>query len=359
MSKLYKLFQIQVHNAQHSQTKGRSFTITRPHQWFTAAGGTFLTLNFNMEWSGDVEPRVTKVAFNGSILCKGRQDSTGEPTRGTTTVSTTTTPTTTTTTTSTTTTASTTTEASDMKKIFSHDTAGGFFSSHEDALSKNPDNPGAFLFSILDQLETYRSAEGKFHFKLCYPEIIVDGKSCNEWYQTSNPATDTTITGFQAVSLAFNLDSYNHPWAGLGRSPAGSGFTQSLIDDAPSQTSWWTALGATTYHGSEDKMPGPQPYTVKRVALYVQDSTTTTRSDREKRETSTKASTTTTATTTTTTTTTKQTTAATIVTSAAAPASVSDLVFSCGDVVADVYYNSHVAGCDGEVPAPSGQVRTK
>ena len=57
-------------------------------------------------------------------------------------------------------------------KVFSHDTAGGLFTSSQDALSRNQDNPQASLFSTLDQLESYRNAEGNFHFKICYPNVV-------------------------------------------------------------------------------------------------------------------------------------------------------------------------------------------
>ena len=70
--------------------------------------------------------------------------------------------------------------------MFSHDTAGGLFLDQEDALSKNPDNPEAALYSALDQLETFRGPEGSLRLKLCYPELA---GGCNEWVQTSNPAT--------------------------------------------------------------------------------------------------------------------------------------------------------------------------
>ena len=80
--------------------------------------------------------------------------------------------------------------------MFYHNTRGGFFSSEADVLRKNVDNPNADLFSILDQLEDYRTG-GLFHFKLCYPELVgVNGlNGCNEWIQTSNPAMESTITG--------------------------------------------------------------------------------------------------------------------------------------------------------------------
>ena len=93
-------------------------------------------------------------------------------------------------------------------QVFSHNTAGGLFSSQEDALSKNPREPEADLYSVLDQLESLRSVEGSFHFKLCYPEVTGEaGGSCNEWTQTSNPATESTITGFKVEHRAVNKTS--------------------------------------------------------------------------------------------------------------------------------------------------------
>ena len=59
-------------------------------------------------------------------------------------------------------------------KVFSHDTSGGVFESEDDALRKNPEDPDALLYSVLDQLEKFRSKIG-FHYKLCYPEFANGG----------------------------------------------------------------------------------------------------------------------------------------------------------------------------------------
>jgi len=169
----------------------------------------------------------------------------------------------------------------DFVKVFSHDAKGGFFSSQADAASKNPNNPHADLFSILDQLERYRGSDGNFRFKLCYPEITwgVGGSKCNEWIQSSNPLTETTITGFKSISLAFTITSYMKPWGGLGKSV--SHYPYAAIDDSPSQSGWWFAIGSTRayYNGG---IPGPRYSsdssneankfgTVKKVILYVQN----------------------------------------------------------------------------------------
>ena len=134
-------------------------------------------------------------------------------------------------------------------KVFQHNTAGGLFSGVEDALSKNPDNPDANLFSILDQLDKLRSSDGKFRLKLCYPEL----KKCNEWIQTSNPAKESIITGFEAVDLAITFNSYNEPWKGLGKD--NSGYSPALMDDAPTQHRWCSAIGAQIYWPTAKRIP--------------------------------------------------------------------------------------------------------
>ena len=90
---------------------------------------------------------------------------------------------------------------------------GGLFKSRSDALSKNPENEDAKLFSILDELENYRGQDGNLQFKLCYPEF---GK-CNEWIQLSDPVKETRIRGFKAISLAFQKRGDLRPWGGLGK----------------------------------------------------------------------------------------------------------------------------------------------
>ena len=155
------------------------------------------------------------------------------------------------------------------EKVFSHNKNGGVFSSYDEALNMNPGNPCAALYSILDQLESYRSSDGNFHLKLCYPEVAgAGGSHCNEWIQSSNPATDTSITGFSAVSLAFTQGGSAN-FAGLGRSPAGQA---ALINDDPSGSYWWSAIGATQLHNNG--IPGPNPTLVDWIQLYVCSSCT-------------------------------------------------------------------------------------
>ena len=143
-------------------------------------------------------------------------------------------------------------------KVFGHDTKGGLFSSQDEVLKSNPENSNADLYSILYSLEEFRNSEGNFQFKLCYPKIKgIGGKSCNEWIQSSNPATDSIITGFKPMSLAFVKNSINQDWKGLGINRA-SNQRNTLIDDAPTHGNWYSAVGAFAHWGGKNTIPGPR-----------------------------------------------------------------------------------------------------
>ena len=159
--------------------------------------------------------------------------------------------------------------------MFGHDTKGGLFINQADVGSKNPDNSDALLFSKLGQLENYRNYDGTFKFKLCYPELTwgVNKEKCNEWIQSSNPLTDSTITGFVAISLAFTKNGDLRDWKGLGKA---SPQLPTAIDDAP-ETSfrWFSSIGATQFYPSKGFIPGPRNVhdahlgKVTKVELYV------------------------------------------------------------------------------------------
>ena len=127
-------------------------------------------------------------------------------------------------------------------------------------LHKNPNNPSALLYSKLDQLEKYRTYEGKFHLKIVYPEL---GRS-NEWKQKSNPVTDTKIEGFEAIKLDFKFDGHRKPWRGLGFCEN----VKALICDTPSRQYWWMAVGAKNYN-YKGIIPGPVWSSVKKVEVHV------------------------------------------------------------------------------------------
>jgi hypothetical protein len=165
-----------------------------------------------------------------------------------------------------------------MKKIFSHDASEGLFFNKSEALEKNPENPDAKLFSIIGKLEDFRLDDGSFHLKICYPEMIENFKPpCNEWIQTSNPAKESSIKGYRAISLAFNKKSTGGDWGGLALNSLG---VTTLIDESPNNANWWFAIGATKNHRRGGYIPGPGPTyssppvvngAVKKVELYVEN----------------------------------------------------------------------------------------
>ena len=146
------------------------------------------------------------------------------------------------------------------------------FTDITDALSKNPDNPEADLFSILNKLNHYRNPEGHFHFKLCYPELQgVNGGHCNEWTQSSNPVVQGTVSKFRPISIEFPKDGLERSWGGLGRSDWVIDDYASLLDDTGTEGNWWSAIGAMKYYGrnGEHTIPGPLLNYVTRVELFI------------------------------------------------------------------------------------------
>ena len=119
------------------------------------------------------------------------------------------------------------------------------------------------MFSVLGSMS---QMEGPFHLKLCYPEL--PSPNCNEWSQTSNPVTESDITGFIPISIPFTKNSKNENFVGLGVNGEGLGGA-TFIDDVPNHRYWWAAIGAYSYHGGVDTIPGPHPHKVKKAELYI------------------------------------------------------------------------------------------
>ena len=151
-------------------------------------------------------------------------------------------------------------------KVFNQKTEGqvsGMFSNKQDALNKNPNQPNANLYSILDQLENFRNPEGNFHLKLCYPDVTpaltgLGGKKCNEWVQSSNPVTETNITGYQPISIAYNFK-------GLGPCE----HALAVMDSTPGAGNWFFAIGVSAgHHIYGTSFPGPG-FTAWNVNLNI------------------------------------------------------------------------------------------
>lgn len=125
-------------------------------------------------------------------------------------------------------------------------TTGGYFANAADAISKNPGNPNASLYSILDKLSDFYS-NGRYVLKMEWPEYI----KRNIWAQTTNPATDTAIQGYQPISIGAD---HTIPFGGLERNCA-IACSSSLADGSTGSINWHFALGAFTNWPSVGLMP--------------------------------------------------------------------------------------------------------
>ena len=141
----------------------------------------------------------------------------------------------------------------------------GFFKDHSEALNKNADNEDADIFSILYQLEQYRTCNGDFHFKLCYPELAENFSfPCNEWTQFNDPAADSIVRNFKPIKITFK--SALGDFKGLGMSERSK--KETLIEDNPMQFNNRT-FSIGTLKGKEGKIVGPPDHLVEKVELFV------------------------------------------------------------------------------------------
>ncbi|MCP3959345.1 MAG: DUF4082 domain-containing protein [bacterium] len=141
--------------------------------------------------------------------------------------------------------------------VFKHDSTGGWFAGDAEAQNANAWDESATKFSRLNELENLRGGDGKFHFKLAYPE---SGAQVNEWKQSSNPVTtQESVQGYEAVDINWT----GQYWGGLAKSSAG----QTFIDGSVGHGNWFYSIGSNTPH--QGKIPGPDTTTVTKVELYA------------------------------------------------------------------------------------------
>lgn len=126
------------------------------------------------------------------------------------------------------------------------------------SLSVHADDPSSPNFAILDQLESLRGSDGKFLFKLVWPD---SGLGENVWKQTSNPTTtEEKVDGYEAVSIACSSDH----WGGLATS---SMKDSTMLDGSIGHHHWFYAVGASK--GWKTGFPGGCTKPVQKVELYV------------------------------------------------------------------------------------------
>ena len=149
----------------------------------------------------------------------------------------------------------------EWKKVYSIQSTEGLFADLEEAKNKNAYDENADLFSILGELEQFRTCNGDFHFKICFPELVENFSfPCNEWTQFSNPVHESIIRDFQPIKLSFDK------FVGLGMSERGK--KNNLIDYKPFETNWWFSVG-TIEGDDEGRIAGPEKNWVEKVELYV------------------------------------------------------------------------------------------
>ena len=146
-------------------------------------------------------------------------------------------------------------------KVFSHDVAGRFFPSKEQAKSWNPDNPDADLYSILNQMENYRK-NGVFHIRLCIPEYSSEYDfPCNEWTQSSNFVETDNVTDFEEIELTFKPDIF----AGLALTPLRNHALTAMVPG-----NYWFAVGCQfPYNWGIYGIGDPWTVQVLKMEIYL------------------------------------------------------------------------------------------
>ena len=124
----------------------------------------------------------------------------------------------------------------------------------------NSNDPNADNYAILEQLESFRSSDGKFYFKLEWP----GDDTIFEWSQSSNPLTEN-VAGYSAITVPYT----GKYWGGL--EPSGD----ALMDGSVNQSGqWWYAVGAYSIwqggYPSYAKSDTDNVYPKQIVEFYVE-----------------------------------------------------------------------------------------
>lgn len=113
-----------------------------------------------------------------------------------------------------------------------------------DADNPNPETSGKY--SIMNRLEDFRGADGRFEFILTYYDVTVGGVSPIQarWYQTSNPLThpvEDEVTGFELISNDVSDGSFG------GIANTNLNGAQAYFNGNPNNANrWWWAIAAHT-----------------------------------------------------------------------------------------------------------------
>eukprot|EP00670_Eutreptiella_braarudii_P004848 CAMPEP_0174281694 /NCGR_PEP_ID=MMETSP0809-20121228/2085_1 /TAXON_ID=73025 ORGANISM="Eutreptiella gymnastica-like, Strain CCMP1594" /NCGR_SAMPLE_ID=MMETSP0809 /ASSEMBLY_ACC=CAM_ASM_000658 /LENGTH=410 /DNA_ID=CAMNT_0015375393 /DNA_START=34 /DNA_END=1267 /DNA_ORIENTATION=+ len=143
-------------------------------------------------------------------------------------------------------------------RLIFHQTAGTYLSKDD---WKRYGDPEEDNFSILDELESLRGSDGKFLFKIVWPEL--PPPNYNVWKQRNNPV-DATVGGvveYEAVEIHFT----DQAWGGLEHN-TGAG---SLLDGSVDLFFFYYAVGSSLPFNNG--IPGPYYSNpgFQKVELYV------------------------------------------------------------------------------------------
>ena len=89
-----------------------------------------------------------------------------------------------------------------------------FFENLSRARFFNVENPGANLYSILNDMENFRR-NGKLEFKMRWPDDYPNSDFV--WRQETNPLEMQTVEGYQEIQIDESLTTRMNKWGGLER----------------------------------------------------------------------------------------------------------------------------------------------
>lgn len=126
-------------------------------------------------------------------------------------------------------------------KVFRHNISGGLWTTWEEVMSNDYNNPNSDKFSIMDKIKNMK-INGEWIFKMIFPDAGIE----NIWAQTHNPfetySTGTPVPGYRPISIGSSSNSFG----GLAKSIGTSAF----MDCNPNSANWWYPIGAKSiYNG--------------------------------------------------------------------------------------------------------------
>ncbi|WP_408098952.1 fibrinogen-like YCDxxxxGGGW domain-containing protein [Peredibacter sp. HCB2-198] len=141
---------------------------------------------------------------------------------------------------------------------------GGYFTNSTEVQSYNVTNPNADRYSILSYLESFRSFQGNFTFKISSP----NSAQRNIWRQRTNPYVDQPVAGYVPITI----DMSTNAWGGLERN-CGVGCSNAFIDGSVNNTNYWYGIGTYAIYGGVG-LPysgASTPIVVNQTQLWVRD----------------------------------------------------------------------------------------